>query len=144
MFNPSLLEEYYQKFRKNMHLFLPEGIMTLDIERLHELKLLNLDPTEEQTLARYFHVLETEEKITLINQDFIVWIVPENGTSAKTLVMIALNKNGIPHLELAFLTTDIYNTSKLVLRVLEKFLHDIQENEESIKPYLENRSNKQE
>jgi hypothetical protein len=51
------------------------------------------------------------------------------------LVLIALNQKGIPRLELAFLTTDVYNTSKLVLRILEKFLHEIQENEESLRPY---------
>lgn len=135
MFNPSLLEESYKKFRSDLAAFLPEGVMQMDIETLHALDLLDYEKRKEESLTRYFHVMETEEKITLINDQFIVWIVPENGGEPKTLVLIALNIQGQPKLELAFLTSDVYNTSKLVLRVLEKFLHEIQENEESLRPY---------
>lgn len=135
MFNAPLIEEHYKKFRTDLLTFLPEGIMEMNIETLHHLDLLDYEKRKEENLTRYFHVLETEEKITLVNDQFIVWIVPENGKEPKTLVLIALNLQGIPKLELAFLTSDVYNTSKLVLRILEKFLHEIQENEESLRPY---------
>lgn len=135
MFDPSLIEEHYKMFREKMLAFLPEGVILMDIEKLHELDLLDYELRQEEALTRYFHVMETAEKITLINDEFIVWIVPENDDTPKTLVLIALNQKGIPRLELAFLTTDVYNTSKLVLRILEKFLYEIQENEESLRPY---------
>lgn len=135
MFDPSLIEAHYKKFRENILAYLPEGVVTMDIEKLHDLDLLDYELRQEEALTRYFHVLETAEKITLVNDEFIVWIVPENDESPKTLVLIALNDKGVPRLELAFLTTDVYNTSKLVLRILEKFLHEIQENEESLRPY---------
>jgi hypothetical protein len=36
-------------------------------------------------------------------------------------------------LELCFITSGVYNTSRLVLRVLEKFLVEIEENEKLLK-----------
>jgi hypothetical protein len=116
--------------------WLPEDIITVDLNLLQKLNLLDYnDPkSEDPSLTRYFHVVESEEKITLINEDFIVWIVPEKLEDvAVTYTLIALNREGSPELELAFVNSGVYNTSKLVLRVLEKLLHETQENEEMIK-----------
>lgn len=136
MYNASELEQYFKKFIKNLSSWLPEGVLNVDIEILHRLGLLNYHKSYDSTLTRYFHVIESQDKITLINEQFIVWIVPENDEgSSKTYVLIALNKQGIPKMELAFMTSDVYNSSRLVLRLLEKFLFEIQENEDSLKPY---------
>ena len=136
MYNASDLEQYFKKFLNNLSEWLPEGILEIDIKTLYELGLLNYHKSHDSTLTRYFHVIESRDKITLINEQFIVWIVPgtEEGSS-KTYVLIALNKQGIPQMELAFMTSDVYNSSRLVLRLLEKFLFEIQENEDSLKPY---------
>ena len=115
-----------------------EGVIRVDIEVLHHFNLLNYTKTHDSTLTRYFHVIESQEKITLINDQFIVWIVPENNSGhSQTYVLIALNHGGVPNLELAFLTSDVYNSSRLVLRLLEKFLFEIQENEDTLKTYKE-------
>lgn len=132
MDNISILEECYKMFSKDLCAWLPEGIIDVNLELLWEMDLIEyLDESKhDPTLTRYFHVIETEEKITLVNEEFVVWIVPDiENNIAKTFTLIALNSSKHPKLELAFTTTGVYNTSKLVLRVLEKFLMEIQENE---------------
>lgn len=131
MYNPAQIEEYFKKYIHNLGQFLPDGVIEVDIDLLHRFDLLNYEKKQDPSLTRYFHVIEAMDKITLINDQFIIWIVPETTErSSKTYVLIALNKKGIPELELAFVTSDVYNSSKLVLRILEKFLHEIQENED--------------
>lgn len=133
MYNASLIENYFRKIIQDLPAYLPEGMIQVDIDLLQNFDLLSMDKIQDPALTRYFHVIDSLEKITLINNEFIIWIVPENkGHSLKTYVYIAINKNGTPHLELGFATSDIYNSSKLVLRILEKFLHEIQENEATI------------
>lgn len=135
MDNISLLEECYKRYSKNLYSWLPEDVIEINLDILWELDLLHYldDETHDPTLTRYFHVIETEEKITLINDDFVVWIVPDICNDIpKTFTMIALNESNFPKLELAFTTTGVYNTSKLVLRVLEKLLMEIQENKDFI------------
>lgn len=133
MHNALAIENYYRKITKDLPTYLPEGMISIDIDLLQNFDLLNLEKKQDPSLTRYFHMIDSTEKITLINDQFIIWIVPENkGRSLKTCTYIAINKATEPHLELAFVTTDIYNSSKLVLRILEKYLYDIQENEEII------------
>lgn len=127
------IEEYYKKYSSDMGAWLPEGIIEVDLSLLHSLDLLKYhsDVKEKSSMTRYFHLLETAEKITLINDQFIVWIVPETvADSSVTYILIALNTPNYPQLETVFLTSGIYNSSRLVLRILEKFLLEIQETEE--------------
>lgn len=132
--NMAYLDEYFKKYINDLGYWLPEGILNVDIDLLQKLDLLNPEHQQKQSLTRYFQVVESLDKITLVNQDFTVWIVPESqGKGNRTYVLIAINKNGIPNLELAFQTTDVYNSSKLVLRILESLLFEIQENEETLK-----------
>lgn len=135
MFDPKLLEEHYKRISSNLEEYLPEGMIELNIEMLHRLNILDYNNKHEELLTRFFHVIESPEKITLVNDDFIVWIVPDHQAQPKTVVLVALNQRGVPKLELGFVTKDVYNSSKLILIALEKFLHDIQENEESLRPY---------
>ena len=136
-YDPLVIDEHFKKFIQDMPTFLPDGAIEIDIDFLERLNLLKLDKLHDTSLTRYFNVVESPEKITLINDEFVIWIIPDSTKSVPhTLVLVALNNNGIPHLELAFRASDIYNSSKLVLRILEKLLSDIQENEDSLKPYL--------
>ncbi len=135
MDNISVLEECYKKFVGNLSDSLPEGFIEVNLKLLHQLELLSYAQREanDPNLTRYFHVIETEEKITLINNDFIIWIVPDFMSDAPgTYTFIALNQPAGPKLEMAYVTSGIYNSSKLVLRVLEKELKEIQENEELV------------
>lgn len=137
MYEPAELELFFNRFITEMSTYLPEGAAPVDIDFLERLNLLNLDKPQETALTRYFNILESQDKITLMNDQFIIWIIPDSANvTPKTLVLVALNQEKAPHLELAFVTSDIYNSSKLVLRILEKVLSEIQENEDSIKPYL--------
>lgn len=132
MHDLSLLEESFKKFYKNIKDSPPDSLFRVDLELLHQMGLLHYHTRNNQHsfLTRYFQVLETKEKITLINDDFVIWIVPEKVNEATvTYTLIALNQSEEPHLELTFITSGVYNSSRLVLRVLEKFLYDIQENE---------------
>lgn len=131
--NIEKLEGYYKKAVENLHDCLPEGVIHVDLAILQNHDLLDfqgIESHQENVLTRYFHVIESEEKITLINDQFVIWIVPE--AMERTLTLIALNNQQEPKLELVFSVSGVYNNSRLVLRILEKFLHEIQENEEEL------------
>jgi len=138
MHNLEYLETCYKKYINNISDCLPEDIIQVDLKLLHQLDLLRYhDPSyNDPSLTRYFHVIETDEKITLVNEDFIVWIVPEkiNG-NPMTYTLIALNTPDEPDLRMCFVTSGVYNTSRLVLRLLEKYLLEIQENENLIRKF---------
>lgn len=131
----SQLEECYNKYIRNIGKWIPEGIIDIDLKVLKHFGLLNyhLKDKKDPALTRYFHVIETAEKITLVNDQFVVWIVPEKiNNTPITYALIALNHPDQTHLELAFAASGVYNSSKLVLRVLEMFLQEIQETEEML------------
>jgi hypothetical protein len=139
MDNLTVLEECFKKYIKNMAYWAPEGIMQVDLNLLNQFDLLKFFDSaaqSEDSLTRYFHVVESPEKITLINEQFVIWIVPENvnGTPT-TYALVAINHPTDLHLEIVFSVTGVYNTSWLVLRVLEKYLKDIQETEDLLNRY---------
>lgn len=139
----STLEECYKKYIKNITQWIPEGVIPVDLNLLHRMNLLNYYNKNkyDPSLTRYFNVVESEEKITLVNDQFVVWIVPEKVDNIPfTYILIALNKENDVQLEMAFATYGVYNNSKLVLRILEKFLLEIEENE-SIIQKLESSTN---
>ena len=133
MDNLNLIEEHYKKFTSNILKYVPEGMLDVDLKMLEHFGLIHFQKvaSAESGLTRYFHVIESQEKITLINEQFVIWIIPEKyeETSA-TYTLIALNQPESPKLEMAICHAGVYNTSRLVLRVLEKILFEIQENEE--------------
>lgn len=133
MHNITVIEKCFKKYLKEITSWPPENIISVDLALLKEMDLLNYHTqgSADTLLTRYFHVVEAPEKITLINEEFIVWIVPEKiDNKPVTYTMIALNADKEPRLELAFIVSGVYNTSQMVLRVLEKMLFEIQENEE--------------
>ncbi|PJD96446.1 MAG: hypothetical protein CK425_05600 [Parachlamydia sp.] len=129
------LDQYFKKYMKELNHWLPDGVVQVDLALLAEFELLDsfFDEKSTPALTRYFHVVESFEKITLINDQFVIWIVPEKAEIPRTLILIALNYPDHLDLEIAFMTKGVYNTSRLVLRILEKFLFEIQENEELLK-----------
>jgi hypothetical protein len=136
MHNLALIEEYYKKFIKELP-SIPEGVFVLNLDLLNHFDLLHFQPSpksKESVPTRYFHIIESLDKITLLNDEFIVWIIPDRVDHTPiTYILIALNQmEQEPHLETAFVASGIYNSSKLVLKVLEKFLIEIHENENLI------------
>lgn len=140
MNNMPVIEEYYNKYIIDIYKWAPDGIIEVGLDLLHRMNLLGFHPgeikKEDDALTRYFHVIESMEKITLINDEYVIWIVPDNvsGTPV-TYGLIALNRPKGPQLELVFSTSGVYNNSWLVLRILEKFLKEIHENEDIISQY---------
>lgn len=136
MLNPTDLENAYAEFSVDLHKSLPDGVISVDIELLHSLNLLHTDLSDDgeiQESSYQFYVIETTEKLTLYNQDYIVWIIPRViNNQSSTLVLIALNTSPKPHLEMGYSASGVYNTSKLVLGVLNRFLNEITENQEVI------------
>lgn len=131
MRNLTMLEAYYKKFTDDLNIWLPEDIIEVDNDLLKQLNLKDSDrpEVEDSSLTRYFHVVEANDKITLINDQYIVWIVPEKNEDDRPVTFTFIAKNETePQLELCFYTAGVYNTSKLVLRLLEKFLSEVEEN----------------
>lgn len=140
MRNLAVLEACYKKFTQDMPSWLPEDIVEVNLDLLQKLDLLHYhDPAHnDPSLTRYFHVIESDDKITLINDDFVVWIVPEKMHGvALTYTLIALNTLKEPELQMCFVTSGVYNNSRLVLRVLEKYLFEIEENEAMLRSLKE-------
>ena len=129
MLNPVQIEEAYKSFINNLPESIHDGILSIDLHFLHEtglLKHLQDSQDDADDLTQYFHVIETPEKVTLFNEQFIVWILPKmNGEQPITLVLIALNHADKPHLEIVFATSGVYNTPKFILKVLEHFLTEV-------------------
>ena len=136
--NPTKLDEAFDKFTKNLNSWIPEGIIDVDLEVLTKIGLLQHslyeEDGEEEELPHYFHVIEKEEKITLFNHQFVVWVVPQMlEDSSSTLVFIALmSSDAAPHLEVVFSTTGVYNTPKLIIRLLRHYLSEVIDTEEAI------------
>lgn len=132
------LEEYYQNYVNNLALWLPDGMIHVDIHLLNSWNLLSAEPNRnvDESLTRYFHVIESPDKITLVNDQFVVWITPENVNGVPTtFALVALNTAQGPHLEVVFEVSGVYNTSGIVLKVIDKFLKEIQENEDLLHRY---------
>lgn len=131
MMTPTELEEAFVEFSQNLPKHIPDGVITVDLHMLQELGLLKHDEFDQSTthedLMHYFHVLETADKVTLFNEQFAVWILPQViGEISLTLTFIALlQQNNKPHLELVFSTAGVYNTPKFILKILEHFLTEV-------------------
>lgn len=134
--NPLDLEAAYQEYCSDLKRYVPDGVVEVDLGLLQELNLLHCQDqleNEDESLTQHFYVIESADKLTLFNQRFVVWIVPQMIDQAPTtFTLIALNQKEKPRLEMVFSTAGVYNQSNLVLRILEKFLEQIEENEDEI------------
>lgn len=133
MNNPVDLEEAYKDFSENLKKWAPDGVINVDLAVLGDLGLLTYDRLEgdnSQDVTHFFHVIETQDKITLHNEQFAVWISPKliDGM-ATTLTYIALLNKNKPHLEIVYSTSGVYNTPKFILKVLQHFLIEVVDTE---------------
>lgn len=131
---PAELEKAFNDYMRDLHVHVPDGIVEVDLTLLQELGLLTTEDTPyDDSLSHNFFVIESVDKLTLFNEKFSIWIVPKLlDERPTTYTLIALNEGQKPHLEMVFATSGVYNHSNLVLRILEKFLEQIEENEEEI------------
>ena len=133
MMNPIQLEEAYIDFTENFQKWSPEDFITVNLQLLQELGLLNtpeLESSESDSISQQFHVIETSDKVTLFNKQFAIWIVPQTDSELpSTLIIISLIQNLKPHLEIVYTTSGVYNTPKYILRVLQHFLAEVLDTE---------------
>ena len=130
MLTPAQLEEAFAEFSQNLHKHAPDGVISVDLNLLHDLGLLQNGKFDQTSttddLMHYFHVLETPDKVTLFNEQFVVWILPKVAQETPlTLTFISRLQGAKPNLELVFSTTGVYNTPKFILKVLEHFLTEV-------------------
>ena len=123
---PNELEKAYENFTQNVKQWLPDGLIQIDLETLCEMGLVNgrdFDHEDPDEVTQYFHVLETPDKITLYNEKFAVWIVPNLVEDIPiTHTYISQIRENTPQLELVYENCGIYNSPKFILKVLEHFL----------------------
>lgn len=134
MINPSILEEAYHEFSGNLQKWIPDGVINVDLKLLNDLGLLNNTELEhsinEANLTLYFHIIETPDKVTLFNDQFAIWIIPQLIEDLPTTTtMIALLHGDKPHLEIVYTTCGVYNTPKYILKILQHFLSEVQDTE---------------
>jgi hypothetical protein len=134
MINPNVLEEAYQEFSKDLSNWVHDGIIQVDLKLLNDLGLLNQAELEHSVndahMNHYFHIIETSDKVTLFNEQFAIWIVPELvEETPRTTTLIALLQANKPHLEIVYTTSGVYNTPKYILKILQHFLKEVQDTE---------------
>jgi hypothetical protein len=134
MINPSVLEEAYQEFSKDLSKWIPDGVIQVDMKLLNDLGLLSgaeLEHTVTDTYVnQHFHIIETPDKVTLFNDQFAIWIIPELlDEIPTTTTLIALLQHHKPHLEIVYVTSGVYNTPKYILKILQHFLAEVQDTE---------------
>lgn len=123
------LDTFFETLSQNTGDFLPDGIMDVSVKTLHHLHLLTEEASEgELQPSHLLQAVESDGRITLFNERFALWIVPQVGADPScTIVYIATHQDGDLRAELAFRTSGIHNKSKTILRLIDRFLADIQE-----------------
>ncbi len=143
MRNIEELDGCFRQLSSRLPEALPDGIEQVNLETLRSLNLLAHHATSQsfpsqQVPWHYFHVHDSGDKITLHNDRYIAWIIPEQEMEEpSTLVIIASEGEADIHPELAFRTQGVYNSSRTVLRVLERYLDDIEENNSCLKKFTD-------
>jgi hypothetical protein len=136
MLNPTQIEEAYKGFMGNLPKCAHDGIIHVDLHFLHEAGLLEKiqdEKTDRDDLTQYFHVIESAEKVTLFNDQFVIWIIPRVEEDVPiTFILIALNHQDKLNLEIVFTTSGVYNTPRYVLKILQHFLLDVLETEATL------------
>ncbi|GEM_PF-3498845 len=133
------LDQWLEGFRILNEKASMESELSVNLTLLGELDLLccHYYNHGEPEFTQLFSVVESEDKITLINHQFVVWIIPEKSfLNSKTRIIIALNQE-YPEFELSFTTSGVYNSSRIIMCVLDKLLNEIEETELVLKEYKE-------
>ena len=129
------LDAFFEHLTKNTSELIPDGILDINIKTLHSFHLLTEESQESGVtpVAHLLQAVESNGKITLFNERFVLWIVPQQDANPPcTIVFVAQHNDHQIKPELAFRTAGIHNRSKTILRLIDKFLVEIQETESLI------------
>ncbi len=134
--NPIILEEAYKDFTTNLPKWAPDGCIQVNLQLLQDLGLLKnweVESPAPECLTQQFHVVETNDKVTLFNEQFAIWIIPQSQAELpSTVVMLALILQKKPHLEIVYSTSGVYNTPKYILKLLQHFMTEVIDTESII------------
>lgn len=133
------LDAFFEHLSSHTTDLLPDGIMDINVKTLHALHLLADEipmPGATPPASALLQAIESGGKITLFNEKFALWIVPQkNADPASTIVFIARRADEDIKPEIAFRTSGIHNRSKTILKLIDRFLADIQETETVISKF---------
>ncbi|WP_201456559.1 hypothetical protein [Chlamydia sp. 17-3921] len=131
--NLDFLEEFYRQSILNKDMAFPEGYVDISEVLAHPFSESTSDSFDRQ--VNDFIIAESEDKLTLFNADFAIWLVPEliQG-EAVTRGYIALHQSGEVYApEMAFEASGPYNQSPLILEALQIYLKKIKDTEAMLK-----------
>lgn len=139
MLSEKELNTYYDYLTHNTSELLPDGVIDVDLKLLQSLNVLSpLSTPQASTTKELLQTIETGGKVTLFNEHFVLWIVPQCEVSPpSTTVIVARCLNNSIKPEVAFKTTGIHNQSKTILQLIDRYLVDIQETENVVEQFEE-------
>ena len=126
------LDGFFQRLSSHTGEFFPDGVVDINVKVLHTLRLLSEGQSAPQEVpsSSLLQAVESEGRITLFNEKFALWIVPQaNSPVPTTITFIARRSGETIAPEVAFRTQGIHNRSKTILRIIDRFLAEIQETE---------------
>lgn len=130
---PAWAESAFQHFVTDLTLRHHDEIVIVDSAQLALYQLTERDlrnPPNSKSPFCYFHVAEASEKLTLINSQFVAWILPMwHIFSGQTLLLIAGKEPGKLVLKSVLALPRACNEPNAALRVLERALIDVREND---------------
>lgn len=134
------LEEFYNRSIRDQNNF-PEGYVNIT-EILTRSAVQSATDFQQDQFNQSFIIAESQDKLTLFNTDFAIWLVPELVQGqAVTHGYIALHDaNGDYKPELAFEASGEYNESGYILRALQLYLDDIKDTETTLRSFTQDRS----
>jgi hypothetical protein len=123
-------ERCEERFREIMDL-LSNGSsdfwVELDLSLLEELGVLSDFREANPFPPPRFELFISEEKITLVSQQFVFWLLPmEEDDMWVTYAIIAGGLDDPPLLHQAVRARGVYNTSKMLMRMLGKYTQVIE------------------
>lgn len=129
MLDPSYMEEAYQTYMSNLKRWV-DCIQCVDLAFLDSIDLLRYWESETSPAHLNFNVIESLDKVSLFNDNFVVWLVPDlSHAEAMTYILIASVHQESLHMELVLSASGVYNSSYLLMRVVDALIADIQEND---------------
>ncbi len=131
------INAYYDFLTQHTSDLIPDGIIEVDVMLLQSLNILNTSqPPGTPPAKELLQAIDSGGRITLFNNRFVLWIVPQNEISppSTTVILARCDTNTIKP-EIAFKTAGIHNQSKTILQLIDRYLIDIQETEEVLEKF---------
>lgn len=138
------LNTFFTDNMKDLTRVLPDGITAVDLPLLSKMNIIDDASVhcQQGPLPQHMYAVETEDRITLYNDSYVAWIVPQKKEpDSETLLLIALLANQQPKVELGFSFRGIHNQAKTILKVLDTAIFDIRQTEQELHHIMDQSNN---